>query len=96
MSRQSVDLHPSGPDDQSVRVQMERMELSSGEVVDQRAAMSQSPADEAMDQCTCMICTVYIHTYIYNVHSSQTQGLNLRCGRLLGGKQDMLRPSKYR
>lgn len=51
-SGRSVDLHPSDPDqsDRSVGLQMERMELSSGEVVAHPAAVPQPPADEAMDQ----------------------------------------------
>jgi len=65
-SRSTVDLHPSDPyqSDQSVRsdhsvgLRMERMELSSGEVVEQPPAMRQSPADEAMDQCMfCAACS---------------------------------------
>jgi len=29
----------------------------------------------------------YVYTYIYNAHSGQTRGLNLKCGRSLGGKK---------
>ena len=60
IAQQSVDLHPNGSD-RSVGVLMEQMELSSGEVREQPAAMYQSPADEAMDQCMiCAVCNVIV------------------------------------
>jgi len=68
-SRRTVDLHPNDHSDRSVRLQMEHMELSSGDVEEQPETDqprpdasstrrdNRAPADEPMDQCT--YCTVY-------------------------------------
>jgi len=80
-SRRTVDLHPSDPDqsdqslrsDRSVGSQMERMELSSGEVVLQPAAATpRPPADDAMDQqcMSCAVCRIIVSIIVFNTPGS--------------------------